>query len=108
MTEQEAQELVHDLFSGTTCYVGYIKVEAIYGDYVLVHHKSHPEWINRMSGLQTCEAYHALVHKDMKRGSFPIFAEREAVLYISGRLNKEKRALIAERAKQPYKQPVSN
>ena len=102
MTEQEAEKLVRDLFSGLTCYVRNIKVETIYGDYVLVHHKSHPEWCGRMIGLKTCEAYHALVHKDMKKGGFPISAERDAPLYIPGRLNKEKRALIAESVKHPF------
>lgn len=102
MTGQEAEQLVYDLFSRTTCYRNNIKVD-VYGDYVLVHHKSYPEWVGGMSGLQTCEAYHALVHKDMKRTSWPLSAEREAILYIPGRLNKEKRALIAEKVKQTYK-----
>jgi hypothetical protein len=103
LTEKQSQKLadtkLRDLYSGLSCYgvgmVGrYMTAEYIRDGFILIHHRSHAEYTDRVSKVQTCRAYHALVHILTETGNGVFDEERHSLLCFHGRLNRDSWILI--------------
>lgn len=107
MTEDDAKFLVYELFIGWTCY-HHLEVKEIIGNYVLVHHRSHREWVDRMTGAATCRTYYALVSSELLKYKRKISAESEAHLYMEGRMNKARMETVYDYCRKNAKDGGKN
>lgn len=79
----------------------WLRVVEIVGEYVIVQHRYHAEYINRFDGSKTCEACHAaFLYEENPRDALGVLHPLAKVL---GRYNKQKRldllAMIEEHRK---------
>lgn len=90
-TQEEADKAKYRICSGWTCY-RHITAEPLYDGYLMLHHKSHREWVNRETGSRTCEAWHVLVHVSTERASGLI--ENSAIKCFKGRMTRLRYGVI--------------
>lgn len=100
--EKLASKKLREWFSGATCY-RFIKVLEEVGDFYIVRHSSHSEYLNRMSGSSTCRSWTAPVRKDHTidngvgglRGNLALCIEK-VPMYTEGRVSKVRMNEIIE------------
>ncbi len=86
-------EISKNFGSGTTCSYRYYTLYK--GEnFSIVYHKSHPEYINRIDGVKTCESAIYIVKNGVKMYYDSKIGEDYKLIYEGGRLNKEKREYL--------------
>jgi hypothetical protein len=102
VTEEQAKEYVRKISMGMTC-SRKIRLFRIVGDYLIVHHKGHTEYVGGWNGTAYCETEYAVFkYEDPKKftGHEWLKGESYKLYKITGRLTKKKEQELMDKIKE--------
>ena len=94
-------EAFHKIGSGTSCNQHYLLLDVSDDNkYILVKHKSHSEYLGRMSGSETCKVWYGVFEVEKilnNKSKFSVFPENESIIKRTSKINRDEfKALIKD------------